>query len=537
MNVNNLKICFVFVGLIAVACLPIWSVTYFLGQDEPSHLHSASMMFDLLGNNAGGFYVLRPAFIPNSLGHWVLAVLMLAFSPVVAGKLLVSFCFAGFVASVGWLRWATRGREGVITSLLIGAVLGLNWFWLVGLYNFILGVIVFVTAAGFLYRWEGEMNWRRFVLLAVLFLTGYFSHLVSFAITAMTTVIFVLLKPGIAKFRSLTWITAALIPVLPLAIAYKLMSAGGGEYSLKWYVLESPLSFSSVLLHLRTTDGFQIISRRFIPFWDSVSPFNMLASPIIWIMIVFVLFAVGTYFSFRNGANGWKRYLPHLAAMTAVIVLALVSPDEFGAEQGSVLRPRLLLCGLVLFVPLFSVSLKPRILTVIHIILILVFAYQVTALWEYSLKVDRETAQFLKAANSIEVGSPIASIIVLNGQPRFHSNPLIRTDNLLGIGRGNVVWDNYETGYYFFPVVAAENKDRDFIRDYSGSNSFQLQYADEDFDAKFARLESSLAANHDKIKTLVVWGQDARVDELVHRWFETTPYFEDERLRIYRSRL
>jgi hypothetical protein len=532
------KICLVFVGLIVVACLPIWSVTNFLGQDEPSHLHSASMMFDLLRNNAshGGFYMLRPAFIPNSLGHWVLAVLMLVFSPIVAGKLLVTFCYAGVVASIGWLRWAMRGRDGVITALLIGAVLGLNWFWLVGLYNFLIGVIVFVIVTGFLYRWDGEINWWRFVLLAVLFLAGYFSHLVSFAVTVMAAMIFVLLKPGIAKLRSLTWMTIALVPVLLLAVAYKLMSEGGGKYSLKWYVLDAPLSFSSVLLHLRTTDGFQIISRRFIPFSDSVSPLNMFASPIIWIMIVFVLLAVGTHFALYDGANGWRKYFPHLAAMAAVMILALVSPDEFGAEQGSVLRPRLLLCGLVLFVPLFSVSSRPKILKAVQIILIAVFAYQVTALWEYSLKVNRETIQFLKAANAIDATSPIASVVILNDQPRFHSNPLMRADNLLGIGRDNVVWDNYETGYYFFPVIAADSKDRDFIREYSGSNSFQLQYADEDFDAKFWRLESSLAANHDKIKTLVVWGQNTRIDELVNRWFETTPYFEDGNIRIYRSR-
>jgi len=35
---------------------------------------------------------------------------------------------------------------------------------------------------------------------------------------------------------------------------------------------------------------------------------------------------------------------------------------------------------------------------------------------------------------------------------RFRSNPLLHADNLLGIGTGNIIWNNYETRYYYFPV-------------------------------------------------------------------------------------
>ncbi len=524
-----------YVVLVVAACLPVWLPTYFFNGDGPSHLHSAAMMIDLAGEGgSSSFYTFNSALLPNSLGHWLLAGLMLFVSPVVASKAIVTVSYAGFVAAVAWLRFSVRGTNGLGISILIGAVLGFNWLWLAGLYNFVLGVIVFLIAVGFLYKWNGVLYGRRFLLLSIFLVAAYFSHMVSFGVLAMTAVIFVSLRSGSGRFRSLAWLAAALLPVVMLAIVNKMSMSAGGGISPGWYVLNEPPSFSSILLHLRTTDPFLIISRRFIPFWENSSSFNVLAAPVLWISLAFILLTIATLTRWRD--LNFKGWLPHIVAMLAMLILAIAAPDGFGSEQGSVVRPRFLLCAAVLFVPLFVVRNKTLLRPIAAALLLGVFSYQTAALWEYSSKVNSETAEFLEAAGSIKNGERIASVMIFEGQPRFHPEPIRRMDNLFGITNNLVVWDNYETGYYFFPVIAVRDEDRRFIREFSELNTFRLQYAHDDVDRILTGLTALLSSDHGKIDTLLVWGRNAQVEGALHEWFEPEPYFEKGRVRLFRNR-
>ena len=43
---------------------------------------------------------------------------------------------------------------------------------------------------------------------------------------------------------------------------------------------------------------------------------------------------------------------------------------------------------------------------------------------------------------------------------RFRANPLLHIGNWLGVDSGNVVWNNYETRHYYFPVQFRPGLDR-----------------------------------------------------------------------------
>lgn len=523
-----------FLLLVFLVCLPIWVPTYFFNADGPPHLQSAAMMIDLAAGGSTKYYVFNSAFVPNSIGHWLLAVMMVVVSPVVASKLMATITYAGFVMGVAWLRFACRGTDGLRLAVLIGGVLGLNWLWLVGFYNFLLGVIIFLAAVGFLYWWRGVLTLKRSLLFAVFFVAAYLGHLVSFALLGLAAGIFVLLAAGDGRFRSLFWLAVSVVPAGLLVFAYKLSISDGSQFIPMWTILEGPLSLASIGLHLRTTEPFLIISRRFIPFLAGESAFNYLASPIIWIGIAFSIILAATLSEWRK--KGFRQYFPHIAVILVLLVLAFLAPDELGPGQASIIRPRLFLCAVVLFVPFYAVRTQVLLGRIAAVLLAALFAYQVAALWEYSAKVDSESAEFLAAGPELEAAERIASIMIFDEQPRFRPHPLTRMSCLFGIAKDKAVWDNYETGFYFFPVVNLRAEDRQFVRDFTGANIYQRSYAADGFDERLILLDSLLETGHERIDTLLVWGRDERVESVLQKWFEPGPYFEKGRVRLFRRR-
>ena len=165
----KLQIIIFFLILIAIACSPVWSVEYFVNQDGSGHLYSSHLMLEILkGNQAvSELFIFNSVSVPNSSGHWLQVLLLVLFQPFVVTKIIVTFTFAGFVASVGWLRWKTVGIDGLKTSLLFGAAIGFNWLWFLGFYNFIIGVCGLSLTIGIFYSWRDDLNWRRSMILSI----------------------------------------------------------------------------------------------------------------------------------------------------------------------------------------------------------------------------------------------------------------------------------------------------------------------------------------------------------------------------------
>src|SRR4051794_29310048 len=76
-------------GLVAVATvalLPIWAFKYFPSTDGGAHLANADVLLQSLRSAGSGYrayYELSHRPLPNSLGHFLLAALMLVFRPTV----------------------------------------------------------------------------------------------------------------------------------------------------------------------------------------------------------------------------------------------------------------------------------------------------------------------------------------------------------------------------------------------------------------------------------------------------------------------
>jgi len=378
------------------------------------------------------------------------------------------------------------------------------------------------------------MDWRRAIVLNLLFLLAYLSHIVSFAILAGS--IFLLLFASEKSYtkRNLLYFFAALLPVLPLLIIYKTVSVSGGGFYPVWRNLENPFSPVSWILQMRTADSFILMSRRYFPFIAKPSTFFSIFTPFLWILTALAALGVAIFKEKEKSFLLLKPYRIFAFLFFATIAAALFLPDDFGLSNGGVLRERFLICGLLLAVPLFRVDNSRVLKRAAQICLIFVVVFQTATLWEYSLRTDREAKIFLSARNALSGSSKLAATIVFEDSAKFSSFPLSEINNFHGFEKNRVIWDNYELGHYLFPVVAKRAEDKGFVLDLTQNNVFVFENSNVNFDVRLAKLETCFAENNQKIDALTVWGANERVEAVLSRWFE--PTFENGKIRVFRHK-
>ena len=527
----------IFLGLVILTCSPIWSVDYFVNQDGSAHVYSAYLMLELLKNNpqVHELYAFNSISVPNSSGHWLLVLLLNFFSAFTATKIIVTLTLAGLIGSAGFLRWKIFGNNGLTTSLLAGAVIGFNWLWLVGFYNFLLGVIFLALTVGFYFEWRENLTVRRTIFLAMLIVLTYLSHIVSFAVLAGCIGILAITaqKPNrkAAIFRTFI----AFLPVIPLMILYKINSTSEGGFYPVWRNLENPLSLFSWISQLRNADAFILISRRAFPFSTTLSAYFAFFTPFIWIGGAFLLLIIPAV---KKLAASEKRnkVLPFFILSVLCILTAFFAPDDFGLNNGSVLRERLFICGFVLAIPIFYTDGSPILAWIARICLIFVVLFQTAVLWEYALQSDADAKEYLSAGQFVEQTDALMSIIIPNETKRFHAYPMSGMGNYLGIERKITAWDNYEIGHNLFPIVAKNKTDQKFVLEMAAASVALVDSESPNLPEKIQNFDAVLERNRDKLSKLLIWGDAARIRQSTEKWFDPQPVFENGRITILKRR-
>jgi hypothetical protein len=178
-------------ALAAVALIPVWWFKYFPTTDGGAHVANADVLlqyFRPAGAAYRHYYELNPLPLPNSLGHFVLALLMIVFPPLVAEKLFISAYLLLLPLSLRYAATAVKRGAGWVAFLAVP--LSLNWIFHQGFYNFLMSVAIFFFLLGYWLRRREKMNLTRAVVLGLLGLLLYAGHLLS--ITLACAAIFIL---------------------------------------------------------------------------------------------------------------------------------------------------------------------------------------------------------------------------------------------------------------------------------------------------------------------------------------------------------
>lgn len=176
----SLAVMFVLIG---ITLLPIWAFRYLPTMDGGAHLANADVLLHYFRPDGAiyrQYYTLVRSPIPNSMGHFALAALMLAFEPIIAEKILVTLYLILLPLALRYAIGAIRPRSKYLA--ILGVPISANFLLQAGFYNFCLSVVAFLFALGYWYRWRERMKISRILVLSGLTLVLFLCHLFSFTL-------------------------------------------------------------------------------------------------------------------------------------------------------------------------------------------------------------------------------------------------------------------------------------------------------------------------------------------------------------------
>jgi hypothetical protein len=521
----------VFLLALAPTLAALAKVPWFVTQDGPAHLYNAQIIAESLRPDTSPFtraYEVRWEPLPNWAGHLTLVGLLSILPARWADRVLTTATFVGFAGALVWLRWRIRGWRGMPTAALLAVLLALNMTWLLGFTSFLLGACLFAVTLGVWWQGRERLSWGRVVALMALLSLGYACHLISLCLTVIGLVVLTLLTPTPAgNWRDrLARTAASALPLIPLGACYLSLSRRGGRMQPIWVQLTNPFSIASWGGQMAWAEPVSIAKRTAFPFVSTLSRGFGLLTPALWLVLALSL---ALWAMLRGDRSDLARLGTERRGWSALAALLLIgglaSPDTLGPEHGFYLSQRIVLLGLAASVPLLDFDTKRWAGLGAAQALALALAVQSGFVWEYALTCQDQVGALVRARPKIGKGQRVAT--VLSDIPtRFRANPLLHADCLLGVDTGNVLWTNYESRYYYFPVQFRPEIDAPDPFD------FELVSLDLDSDRRTENWARLLERYHSTIDVLVVWGTDPRLDAISLRWF---PRVENVgRVRLFR---
>jgi hypothetical protein len=144
-------------------------------------------------------------------------------------------------------------------------------------------------------------------------------------------------------------------------------------------------------------------------------------------------------------------------------------------------------------------------------------AVQSSYVWDHAARSQRLTAPMRAAAHRLRPGERTAGL-QLDLRQKFRANPLLHADCLLGVGNGAIVWSNYETAQYYFPVRV-----RDGVP-HPPPLAFELVAVRDDPAESAERADDwrrLLEAHADEVDVLMIGGDDPDgLDPITARYFQ-----------------
>lgn len=185
---------FIFLLLVLLALLPIWSVSFFVTGDGPCHLYNSKILLDWWRGEAldfyKPFYFLNPNFDPNWLTNLIQVPLLMLFPAPTAEKIFFSFYILLFA---GGFRFLCRqiNPESVFLSNL-GILFAWNHIVMMGFLNNSLSLALWFWALGFWWKYRHSRSVLALLGQAVLFFLLYLAHPIGLFFMALSIIAMIL---------------------------------------------------------------------------------------------------------------------------------------------------------------------------------------------------------------------------------------------------------------------------------------------------------------------------------------------------------
>ena len=222
-----------------------------------------------------------------------------------------------------------------------------------------------------------------------------------------------------------------------------------------------------------------------------------------------------------------------------LLALCLFFIGFFGpsaAGQGSILRERILLLGMVTLVPLIKPRPKTSAARIGALCLVIALLLQIAFVFDYARISNRIAGAVMQVAPHLETSEKVA-LLVPDPRTHYAANPLPGIADQLGVWREGIVWNNYGPAFYYFPIQFRSDQVRDQWKRMDSLNQLLLSgefetAAKQNPEGWAAAIGSTL----DHTDVLVVWGAGPWFDALLDRRFQSEPFLEEGGARAFRLR-
>ncbi len=494
----------IFLLLVLLYLLPIWSIQFFPSQDGPSHVYNALIVKEYFNTNEyplfHKYYDLNAKPMPNWFGHATMAILMFIVNPLIAEKLLLSGYVLLFLLSGRYLLINVDSTKKWLALAFFPFVY--NYLLNMGFYNFSYSVGFFLLAVGYWWKHHQNLRLKHAAILNLIMVCCYFSHMVSTVIALLSIAVLWLVTIRLNTIKKHLLQIPMLLPscIFPL-----------------WFVVS----------HGTTSHGSHWPSKRLFNYFTTLEVFYSFDNFQLYIGKILVFyFLVSLLISiFTNKLRWAERFRkPHLQKEDGFLLLSITClilyitvPD--GMSGGGFITHRLSLYPYLILLPWLYGTLKQPIKWLSTTVLVVLALVNLVYLMRWYPMLDKDMKEFRSGVEAVEPNKTIMPLIFNNHGHCDRIGMFLHAIGYYCAYTKGVEWDNYEATTNYFPIMykPALNSIR--------PNTGIIEGHPQDMD---------IAANINLVDYICAWAMplNSAIQQRIEEHYKLV--FEKGRTRIYR---
>jgi len=494
----------IFLLLVLLYLLPIWSIQFFPSQDGPSHVYNALIVKEYFNTNEyplfHKYYDLNAKPMPNWFGHATMAILMFIVNPLIAEKLLLSGYVLLFLLSGRYLLINVDSTKKWLALAFFPFVY--NYLLNMGFYNFSYSVGFFLLAVGYWWKHHQNLRLKHAAILNLIMVCCYFSHMVSTVIALLSIAVLWLVTIRLNTIKKHLLQIPMLLPscIFPL-----------------WFVVS----------HGTTSHGSHWPSKRLFNYFTTLEVFYSFDNFQLYIGKILVFyFLVSLLISiFTNKLRWAERFRkPHLQKEDGFLLLSITClilyitvPD--GMSGGGFITHRLSLYPYLILLPWLYGTLKQPIKWLSTTVLVVLALVNLVYLMRWYPMLDKDMKEFRSGVEAVEPNKTIMPLIFNNHGHCDRIGMFLHAIGYYCAYTKGVEWDNYEATTNYFPIMykPALNSIR--------PNTGIIEGHPQDMD---------IAANVNLVDYICAWAMplNSAIQQRIEEHYKLV--FEKGRTRIYR---
>lgn len=427
---------FLFFGIFVTIVLYMLAVPYFATLDGASHVYNAELINHLLfgeKNAVNDFYEFRTEVLPNWFGHFLLVIFKWFTSGIMAEKLLIATYAGLLVFSFRYVVKTISPENTWFAWLIFPFVFAFTLRY--GFYNFSFGGAFMLLCIGYYYKHHEQMTSKKWLVLALLSIALFFSHLLTFVLFAFVIGLWQFIRLIAERkefkqwlFKNLKFVAAIGLPLLFTALyLLKRHTSGGAKYE----ELETLWEWFTII-HAIIGDHLKIE--------------GMYTSALFWVIAILLLVCVAGFYlrKERPAQDKQQRWLWWIIAVTLLSMYWLLPNSD--KNSGFINIRVQWLFWIFFLIALSTFRVKARWIMIPLFFYGWFYVGHLQKVKEFVKKRHEFAAGYVEAGEQIPAGSVVLN---LNNSPSWK---YVHISNYLGQDKPLVMFENYELGAGYFPL-------------------------------------------------------------------------------------